>query len=201
MQAIRVRMRCKTLQPSFFVHPLKRDGSPYVPMERQGLLMVGLTNYFQQNVAVLELLRDLLEGRSRISLRVLDYFITTYSRAHKVILCLSPDGRLVEHGDDGQKLDRVNVHNAYRSQLQAYGKAMFDPFRRRERISFAPVPGIAPISTTVGQLNCMRWLQTTGVIQYVDAHLGEIEAGMKGAEASDPASLPIVKGVQSLSFN
>ena len=143
-------------------------------MSRQGLLMVGLSNYYQHHVEVLELLRDLLEGRSRISLRALDHFITTYSRDHGVVLYLNGAGRLVERGGEGEKLARVNVHSTYRSQLQAYGKAMFDPFRRRDRISFAPVTGVAPISTTVGQLNCVRWLHASGVIQYVEAHIDAI---------------------------
>lgn len=183
--------------------------------------MLGLTNYYQHHIEVLELLRNLLEGRSRISLRALDHFITTYSRDNQVILYLDPRGRLLEHGGEGEKLTRMNVHSTYRSQLQAYGKAMFDPFRRRDRISFAPVTGVTPISTTVGQLNCVRWLHSSGIIQYVEAHIGHIEASMKAASAPAPtpaqqegpepataapkkAAAPPpapIRGMQRLSFN
>ena len=165
---------------------------------KRGLLMVGLTNYYQQHVEVLDVLRDLLDGTSALSLRTLDYFITTYSKDHGTVLYLNHLGALVVEGGAGEKLNKLNVHHAYRSQLQAYGKAMFDPFRRRERISFAPVEGRAPIETTVGQLNCVRWLHSSGVLQYVEAHAADIEAGMKGADVSPDKSL--VKGFQTLSF-
>lgn len=166
---------------------------------KRGLLMVGLTNYYQQHNEVITVLRDLLTGSSRMSLRTLDYFITTYSRDHGTVLYLGADGTLVDKGGAGEKLSKLNVHHAYRAQLQAYGKAMFDPFRRRERISFAPVAGLPPVETTVGQLNCVRWLHSSGVLQYVDAHVDDIEAGMKGASVAPSQSL--VKGFQTLSFD
>lgn len=166
---------------------------------KRGLLMVGLTLFFQQHTEALTILRDLLEGSSRLSLRTLDYFITTYSRDHGTVLYLDAAGTLVEKGGEGEKLNKLNVHHAYRAQLQAYGKAMFDPFRRRERISFAPVPSLPPIETTVGQLNCLRWLHSSGVMQYVEAHVDTIEAGMKGAAVAPTPSL--VKGFQTLSFD
>ena len=139
-----------------------------------------------------------MEGSSALSLRTLDYFITTYSKEHGTVFYLNDKGALVGAGGAGEKLSKLNVHHAYRSQLQAYGKAMFDPFRRRERISFAPVEGRAPIETTVGQLNCVRWLHSSGVLQYVETHLAGIEAGMKGANVSPEKTL--VKGFQTLSF-
>jgi len=166
---------------------------------KRGLLMVGLTNYYQAHHEVLDTLRRLLEGSSRLSLRTLDYFITTYSKDHGTVLYLDPRGALVEKGGAGEKLSKLNVHHAYRAQLQAYGKAMFDPFRRRERISFAPVPGVPPIETTVGQLNCVRWLHSSGVLQYVECHVDAIEAGMKGVAV--PAAPSLVKGFQTLSFD
>ena len=122
---------------------------------KRGLLMVGLTNYYQQHVEVLDVLRALLDGSCVLSLRTLDYFITTYSKEQGTVIYLNDRGRLVGAGGAGEKLSKLNVHHAYRSQLQAYGKAMFDPFRRRERISFAPVEGRAPIETTVSMVPLM----------------------------------------------
>lgn len=165
---------------------------------RRGLLTTGLTNYYRAHVEVLDVLRDLLAGTARLSLRLLDYFITTYSKDNGTIILLDAAGTLVDKGGAGEKLSKLNVHQAYRAQLQAYGKAMFDPFRRRERITFAPVAGVAPIETTVGQLNCVRWLHASGVLQYVEAHAEDIESGMKGGDVTPVKTL--VKGFQTLSF-
>jgi hypothetical protein len=70
------------------------------------------------------------------------------------------------------------VHFHYKRELKAYSKRLFDPFCRRERISFQ-IRGQAPIEeTTVGQLNFFRWAIEMGVIRYIIAHVADIERDM-----------------------
>ena len=70
------------------------------------------------------------------------------------------------------------VHFHYKRELKAYSKRLFDPFCRRERISFQ-IRGQAPIEeTTVGQLNFFRWFIEKGVNAYILEHFAEIERDM-----------------------
>jgi hypothetical protein len=70
------------------------------------------------------------------------------------------------------------VHAHYRSQLKAFSKQQFDPFRRRERIIFELPNQQHSIETTVGQLNFFRWAIESGVLQYVVEHKVHIERDM-----------------------
>jgi len=106
----------------------------------------------------------LLEGTSDISLRLIDWFVTNYSKKFNVAYT---------HEDR-----QFMVHFHYKRELKAYSKRLFDPFCRRERISFQ-IRGQAPIEeTTVGQLNFFRWAIEKGVIRYILEHVADIERDM-----------------------
>jgi activator of HSP90 ATPase len=68
----------------------------------------------------------------------------------------------------------------YKNQLKAYSKKLFDPFCRRERISFQ-IPGPDAFLTTVGQLNFFRWALEKGILDYIKGHQPEIEKEMNTA--------------------
>ena len=120
----------------------------------------------------------LVEKGAPISLRVIDWFVTNYSREHDVKYnVISPD--------DGRKR-MFNVHESYKVQLKAYSKRQFDPFCRRQRILFHyetrrsnGTKEIQQIRTTIGQLNFFRWAIGNGVIGYVEQHVDKIEDAMR----------------------
>jgi hypothetical protein len=128
-----------------------------------------LETFYTQHPDALELLKDVLEGRSVISLRVLDWFITNYSKQHNTSY-MTKDGR------------HIIVYLAYKSRLKAYSKTMFDPFCRWERIQFHGV------STTVGQLNCFAWAYEDEVVQYLQEHLEDVHADMDARMLSKKSS-------------
>jgi hypothetical protein len=108
----------------------------------------------------LELLRNILENKTNVSLRILDWFVTNYSKLNNVSY-MSKAGR------------HVIVYLAYKSHLKAYSKKMFDPFCRWTRIDFHG------ISTTVGQLNFFAWAIEDDVIEYLFTHRDDIHADME----------------------
>ena len=108
----------------------------------------------------LTLLRDILANKTEISLRILDWFVTNYSKLNNVSY-VSKAGK------------HVIVYLAYKSHLKAYSKKMFDPFCRHTRIDFQG------ISTTVGQLNFFAWAMEDDVIEYLFAHRDDIHADME----------------------
>ena len=63
------------------------------------------------------------------------------------------------------------------SSAKASSKQQFDPFRRRDRISFFYQPDRS-FETTIGQLNFFRWMLQNQVLEYVTEHAAEIEKDM-----------------------
>lgn len=146
------------------------------------LLMVALSRFFASPNNVNRLL-DVLDGKSSVSLRLLDHFVTNYARKHKTTIC------------SFDKTTMVCVHSNYRSQLKAFSKQQFDPFRRRERIIFE-VHNNRTIETTVGQLNFFRWAIEAGVLQYVIDNKAIIESDMckNGNSNEQQMEAPDTKG-------
>jgi hypothetical protein len=105
----------------------------------------------------------LLEGTSDISLRLIDWFVTNYSKQHNISYILG-----------GQEF---LIYTNYKAQLKAYSKKLFDPFCRRERIMFQ-IEGYPMFQTTVGKLNFFRWAIEKGVLNYIKLNIPRIEKAM-----------------------
>lgn len=130
---------------------------------RQDFIVRWLQDFFNQPGKLDEIL-PILTGKSPVSLRLIDWFVTNYSKKFNVFYPL----------EDRQFM----VHFHYKRELKAYSKRLFDPFCRRERISFQ-VRGHAPIEeTTVGQLNFFRWAIEKGVVDYITKNAASIENDM-----------------------
>ncbi len=110
----------------------------------------------------------IISGRSDVSLRLIDYFITNYAKKHKT--------SIVRTSDDGSVIN-MNVFATYRSQLKSYSKSHFDPFRRRDRLRFHYTKDDY-IDTTIGQLNLFRWILTNDILNYIVSHREAIEFDM-----------------------
>jgi hypothetical protein len=103
-----------------------------------------------------------LHGDAPLSLRIIDWFVTKYSRTCFV--------RYPLHGQE------FLVYLSYKGQLKAYSKQYFDPNCRRERIMFK-IPGQEPFMTTIGKLNFFRWALETKILDYIEDHQEEIRTG------------------------
>jgi hypothetical protein len=135
---------------------------------KQDFIVRWLQDFYNQPGRLAEIL-PILTGSSPVSLRLIDWFVTNYSKKFNVSYPIAD-----ETGTNKQFM----VHFHYKRELKAYSKRLFDPFCRRERISFQ-IRGQAPIEeTTVGQLNFFRWAIEMGVIRYILAHVADIEKDM-----------------------
>lgn len=137
---------------------------------KQELLMVPLTQFFK-NKNNLDKMLGIVQGNSDISLRILDWFVTNYSKKYNT----SYD---VTEKDGTYKKFMVFID--YKSQLKAYSKKQFDPFCRRERISFYDHDH-NEIVTTVGQLNFFKWAIDNQILDYVRDNLKLIEMDMNNS--------------------
>jgi hypothetical protein len=121
---------------------------------------------------ILTCMINIIEGKSDISLRVLDWFITKYSKK-KIPVGIK----------NGEVFD---VKISYKAQLKSYKKRNFDPFRRRKKF-FYPCTEEGYILengenkhvfTTLGQLNFFKWAFSNNIIAYVDTNLDQIISEM-----------------------
>ncbi len=115
-------------------------------------------------------IKKILYGKSKISLRIIDWFVTNFSKKNNINYMFSSD-------DDSKKKKQFIVYIDYKLQLKGYSKKQFDPFCRRERINFY-FEEDKYIETTVGQLNFFRWAISNKIIDYIEKNLKEIETDM-----------------------
>jgi len=134
---------------------------------QKDILMQSLILFFHKKDHVDELL-PVIEGTSKISLRILDWFVTNYSKKFNTNYAI--------HGKEGG-MKNFMVYISYKSQLKGYQKKQFDPFCRRERIKFIVQDG-KEIITTVGQLNFFRWAIENKILRYISENFIEIEKDM-----------------------
>lgn len=132
---------------------------------KQELIIASLQRFYSGRDDLSEIV-ELLKGTSDVSLRLIDWFVTNYSKAHSTSYILN-----------GQEFV---VYMNYKNQLKAYSKKLFDPFCRRERISFQ-IPGHEAFLTTVGKLNFFRWALEKGILDYIKGHQTDIEKEMNAA--------------------
>lgn len=133
---------------------------------KKELLMQSLIRYFNDKKKIDQFL-PIINGKSKISLRLIDWFVTNYSKKN---------GTSYEIDIDGEKI-HVIVYVNYRSQLKAYSKKNLDTFCRGERISLIDNDD-NEILTTVGQLNFFRWAIEYKILDYIYENIKTIEKDM-----------------------
>ena len=129
---------------------------------KQELIVSSLQRFYSTHPDKAEII-GLLDGTSEMSLRLIDWFVTNYSKQHSISYILN-----------GQEF---LVYTNYKSQLKAYSKKLFDPFCRRERIMFQ-IADTPAFMTTVGKLNFFRWAIEKGVLNYILLNSAKIETAM-----------------------
>jgi hypothetical protein len=129
---------------------------------QNSLLLTNLLNFYNKNDNIDKIL-PIINGESLISLRLVDWFVTNFSKKNYTII------------RNANK--RFKVYTDYKLKLKAYSKKRFDPFCRWERITI-PYKSDISIQTTIGQLNFFRWLLENNIIDYIKEHLELINQDM-----------------------
>ena len=168
---------------------------------KQYLLLIPLTRFFCQPNNIVKL-KNILDGKSKLSLRLVDWFVTNYSKKNLVMYNLKKMKRAclkMEKKDRGEEIkddssgtdsgveleeqeyfsDYFNVFSDYRGQLKSLNKKNFDPFCRRERIKFFYGKSDGDyIITTVGQLNFFKWSIENYILEHIEENMKVIEDDM-----------------------
>ena len=141
---------------------------------QNNLLLSNLMDYYN-NTNQLTKMMKIINGESRISLRIVDWFVTNYAKKYFVVY--------EQTYENSEETYRFKVHNDYKLKLKAYSKRRFDPFCRWERISI-PYKEDSEVQTTIGQLNFFKWAIDNGVINYVEQNYDAIEADMNSRNST-----------------
>jgi hypothetical protein len=131
-------------------------------LKKQDILLVPIQNFFNNEKHLDLLLGILITGKYKISLRIIDWFVTNYSKKHNLVL---------------NNNKPFIVYLEYKSQLKAYSKKQFDPFCRRSRIYYEYAKD-KTFETTIGQLNFFRWAIQNKIIDYIMKNYETIEKDM-----------------------
>jgi hypothetical protein len=129
----------------------------HIPCRRE--LLVSSLQKFYTTLEDFDSVVQTMQGNGSYSLRLIDVFVTNYSKKYNTTYMLN-----------GQEFV---VYLNYKSQTKAYSKKLFDPFRRHECILFQ-AGNHEPFITTVGQLNFFRWAHEKGVLKYIEEHVEDI---------------------------
>jgi hypothetical protein len=113
------------------------------------------------------------QGVSSISIRLIDHFVTKYSKTNKI------NYRLKENDIE----QTFNVHTSYKQQLKAFQKRHFDPFSRGDRVPY--FMGNSCIITTIGQLNFFKWFISKKIYNYIMDNQYNIENDMNRRNKND----------------
>jgi hypothetical protein len=118
-------------------------------------------NFYESLVNIKEFI-EIINSKSDISIRLIDYFVTKYSKKNKITY----------------KIDNniFNIHQSYKQQLKNFQKKNFDPFARGIRIPY--YVGNVWIITTIGQLNFYQWFISNKILDYIIKNKDNIESDM-----------------------
>lgn len=137
---------------------------------KDDLIMPNLIKFFNKKEH-LNIILPIIEGKSTISLRLIDWFVTNYIK-----------DKIIIHSPTKDQQNLI-MHHDYKAQLNAFSKKKFDPFCRRKRINFYYNEDDY-VETTIGQLNFFRWFIENKYIDYMIDHLSNIENAMRDSEKS-----------------
>ena len=132
------------------------------------ILLENLMKFYNKNNNIDKIL-PIINGESKISLRLIDWFVTNYSKKHFTII--------------KSETKRFKVYLDYKLKLKAYSKKRFDPFCRWDRITI-PYDEDSLMETTIGQLNFFRWIIENNILSYIEKNIEDINKDMNNRNST-----------------
>jgi hypothetical protein len=127
------------------------------------ILLNSIKKFFQDNNKIYKML-PIITGKSNISLRVIDWLVTNYSKKKNIVYEINDN-----------KVKHFNMYLEYKGQLKAYSKKYFDPFCRKDRITYCyDQKNEQYIITTIAQLNFFKWALKYKVLQYLEKNFDDV---------------------------
>jgi hypothetical protein len=110
-------------------------------------------------------LNDIIQMKKPCSLRIIEWFVSSYAREKRVSYLLN--GK------------QFNVYSSYKDeQLSSYNKKLFDMYRRMKTIDIKLDNGKV-LTTTVAQLNFFNWLFKNKILDYIVKNIDSIKKDLE----------------------
>lgn len=132
------------------------------------LLLQNLMEFYQYKENLHKMMY-IINGESKISLRIVDWFVTNFAKKNYIVYDIEGS--------------RFKVYNDYKLKLKAYAKTRFDPFCRWERISI-PYDDEKFMETTIGQLNFFKWAISNFILDFIENNYKMIENDMNARNST-----------------
>lgn len=151
------------------------------------LLMKSLTDFYKDEKYINEI-KSIVDQENILSLRILDWFITNYSKKFRTLICQK----------NGTHTD---VYMNYKLMLKSFSKSSFDPFSRKNKMFFYYSENDDKfIETSCGQLCFFRWCFENDILPFVKNNLNIIEQDMKNSLKQKKSEPTLGKKRQPLSI-
>jgi hypothetical protein len=162
-------------------------------MDTRLSLLMNQLGTFYNNSDYIEIIKNIIDQKSIVSLRILDWFITNYSKKYRTIITT-------------KKGESIDVYMNYKLKLKSYSKEAFDPFNRKNKIIFCYDKNSEKIiETSCGQLCFFKWCFENDILDFVRNNLNIIEQDMKtslkikkdcvSGKKRQPLSLPASRSI------
>ena len=145
------------------------------------LLLKNLMEFYNNHDNLNKMTR-IINGESKISLRIVDWFVTNFAKKYYTVYDL-------EQRNGSNQQIRFKVYNDYKLKLKAYSKRRFDPFCRWERISI-PYDSEKIMETTIGQLNFFKWAIENKIVDFIETNYAAIEDDMNHRNSTSKRRSP-----------
>ena len=123
------------------------------------IYLISLHKYYDNlEIEKIKEIKNIISGNFNISLRLLDWFVTKYTKSNMILL---------KTNKEDEEEQYLNVFISYKSQLKSYTKKFFDPFKRQPIVNFKFNDSPEEFKTTVGQLLFFKWMYENNIIDYV----------------------------------
>lgn len=156
--------------------------------ELHDILLRNLYCYYLVNNNIYIIL-PIISSNSDISIRIIDWFVTNYSKKNNLIY------ELYNYSDNNRFF---NIYLQYKCQLKSYKKKLFDPFCRKNKIPFYYDENKCVI-TTIGQLNFFKWAIDNNILDYIKKNLSSITQDMINTNKSLAKNKKLINDKTNLS--
>jgi hypothetical protein len=170
------------------------------------LLLSSISKYFKNNPIHLEHLKNIISGKSFISLRLIDWLLTHFAKNNNIQYWIDDETKkiyksLPDNLRKAANLRKFNMYIDYRAQLKSFSKMYFDPFRRHERITYTLTDNEV-LETTIGQLNLFRWFFKNYIYEYIINNYNDISKNMSNKNKLEKQLVePIQQEKRYIKFN
>jgi hypothetical protein len=158
---------------------------------QESMILKSLDKFYEDD-NILKHFIPIINSESKISIRLIDHFITKFSKVNKISYKITENN--VEQS--------FNVYSSYKQQLKIYQKRYFDPFSRGDRIPYfvnlkdeknvkvgsdskesehslsseeqnnvgtknKSLDSVLCVITTIGQLNFFKWFISKKIYNYI----------------------------------